>query len=721
MKKLLLTTLIFIGFNGLLRAQCAGNCTLYTVANIPYSLTPVAGVAVVLSDDQVSAALPIGFTFTFMCNAYTNFYISSNGFISFNAGVSNGCCSGQAIPSPGNAVNNMIAWDWNDLYPPGAGTIRYQTTGVSPNRRCIVTYTGIPHCCNAGPPINSGQIILYETSNRIEIYSAVVTNDGSTNTQGIMDASGNVAYSVAGRNGVAWTANNDAYRFTPSATTPSCTGAPTPGSAVANPSLACLTVTTNLSLTGTSGTCGATYQWQSATALGGPYANIAGATNPTAVASTTVTRYYRCILTCAGSSGTSTPATVSITPGPCPTCVGQYYVHSNIGDPWGQTTNQSAMNAVFGATWTAAFFETVNVASMLQPTISLIFLEGGDNNANAMNTFVTANIAALQTWVNNGGKLLMNSAPNVGGNMNWGFGGVMLNYAVGPYSGDAFAAVGQAGHPIFNGPFLPAGTGTYTGNWFCHGYVNGGGLTNVIVGSGTPGGSLAEKTWGSGRLMAGSMTTDNFHLPAPNSANLVKNILSYLNCAPVPLPVELTDYYLTYNNEYCTINWATASERNSDYFIVEKSTDGFNYSFLDKMPAAVNSREPKKYFLTDFNPNKHGINYYRLKQFDKGNNLSKLNLIKTLNINEKNKHELKVHPNPANSNLLVSLPESLLGSYITLQVFDYSGKRVLNNDLSKVISSGDYNLNIESLQPGLYSVNIFDESGASYKTTFIKN
>ena len=177
--------------------------TSYTIDQTgTYAPIPSVGTPVSLSDDQVSGTLPIGFSFNFFGVNYTDFYISSNGFISFTAGVSNGCCSGLTIPSA-DGVDNIIAWGWNDLYPPGSGTITYETVGVAPNRMLLVTFTSQWHCCS-GPAINTGQIILYETTNVIEIHNGEITSDGSTNTQGIENAAGTIAYATPGRNSTTW-------------------------------------------------------------------------------------------------------------------------------------------------------------------------------------------------------------------------------------------------------------------------------------------------------------------------------------------------------------------------------------------------------------------------------------------------------------------------------------------------------------------------------------
>ena len=189
-------------------------CTDYQVTQITHAPIAGAGTAVTLSDDQLSGTLPIGFSFVFMCDTFTQFRISSNGFITFDpTNFGSGCCSGPILPNNGTDPDNLIALAWNDLYPPGGGGINYFVTGTAPNRRLVVNYTALPHCCTSAPPTVTGQIILFEGSNAIELHSTSITNDGSTMTQGITNDGSTVAYTVPGRNGVDWSASNSAYRF----------------------------------------------------------------------------------------------------------------------------------------------------------------------------------------------------------------------------------------------------------------------------------------------------------------------------------------------------------------------------------------------------------------------------------------------------------------------------------------------------------------------------
>lgn len=182
----------------------------YSVASIPYSPVAGTGTNVILGDDQVSTAIPIGFTFYFYCNAYTDVYISSNGFITFNATSSSGCCGGQLLPQASDP-NLLVAGGWDDLYPPGAGTISYFTTGTAPNRIFVVNFNGIPFCCNTTPAVTF-QIALYETTSIIEVYGGSY-NAISPGTIGVENVSGTIATAPAGRNNATWTSANEAWRF----------------------------------------------------------------------------------------------------------------------------------------------------------------------------------------------------------------------------------------------------------------------------------------------------------------------------------------------------------------------------------------------------------------------------------------------------------------------------------------------------------------------------
>jgi hypothetical protein len=216
-----------------------------------------------------------------------------------------------------------------------------------------------------------------------------------------------------------------------------------------------------------------------------------------------------------------------------------YYVVSNSeGQPWGSSDIINAMDAVFGpGGWNSEYYETMTPASVFTGTTKFVYLEGSDANASELADFLTTNISLIESFVNNGGKLLINAAPNENNNIDLGFGGTVLNYDGGFSSTcDVVTAVDPL-DPIFNGPFLPAGT-DYTGNSFSHAYITGTGLTDHISGCGFF--ELSSKTWGDGFVAFGGMTVPQYQDPLPNAQNLRQNILDYVSSYSTNTSVTVT-------------------------------------------------------------------------------------------------------------------------------------------------------------------------------------
>ena len=60
-------------------------------------------------------------------------------------------------------------------------------------------------------------------------------------------------------------------------------------------------------------------------------------------------------------------------------------------------------------------------------------------------------------------------------------------------------------------------------------------------------------------------------------------------CTPLPIELLHFDAKLVDNKVIC--NWATATEINTDYFIIQRTTDGINYENIDSTSASENSFE----------------------------------------------------------------------------------------------------------------------------------
>ncbi|MFH6957211.1 hypothetical protein ACHRV1_07370, partial [Flavobacterium aquidurense] len=207
---------------------------------------------------------------------------------------------------------------------------------------------------------------------------------------------------------------------------------------------------------------------------------------------------------------------------------------SDVTQPWysfGLTGNIDAMNSVYGTDWTQYNYNTVNAAALFDSNRRFIWIEGSDNSTSKMLTFLAANTALIENWVNAGGTLLINTATNEAlSPYNVGFGvtstrGVFTSGLPFDTSSSFFAL----------SPYLPIIPNQYTGTSFAHNFFSGPGLEKILV---SPTGEiiLAEKKTGSGLVRFSGLTTGVFAsgswIPKPQILNLLYRMISKLSQIP---------------------------------------------------------------------------------------------------------------------------------------------------------------------------------------------
>jgi gliding motility-associated-like protein len=196
--------------------------TNYGVTNIPYVAQTNTGTNLTMGDDTQQGPFNIGFNFCFFGQTYTQFYVGSNGWISFSSGQSTTFTS-FPIPNAGITVpKNCIMGPWQDWHPGLGGQIKYQVQGVAPCRKLIVSWVNVPmfSCTNLNGTFH---IVIYESTNYIENHiqnkPSCLQWQSGTATQGIHNLLGTVGITSPGRNSTAWTTVNNSYRWTPSGPT----------------------------------------------------------------------------------------------------------------------------------------------------------------------------------------------------------------------------------------------------------------------------------------------------------------------------------------------------------------------------------------------------------------------------------------------------------------------------------------------------------------------
>jgi hypothetical protein len=182
----------------------------------------------------------------------------------------------------------------------------------------------------------------------------------------------------------------------------------------------------------------------------------------------------------------------------------------------------------------------------------------------------------------------------------------------------------------------------------------------------------------------------------------------------VPLPVELISFDAKYNGKTVDLEWITASEKNNDYFTVERTKDGKDFLTITKVPGAGNSSTTHYYTANDDAP-QNGISYYRLMQtdFNGSNSYSKLVPVR-INENDFGINYLYADQNGAEIYFVI---KSLAGN-ITVDVVDVLGRIVISQKLFSTAQNEVLKINSSLLKSGIYTLRVFNNECVVNKKFF---
>ncbi len=172
-----------------------------------------------------------------------------------------------------------------------------------------------------------------------------------------------------------------------------------------------------------------------------------------------------------------------------------------------------------------------------------------------------------------------------------------------------------------------------------------------------------------------------------------------------PLPVELLKFEALCKNGPTILNWSTASENNNDYFMIEKSLDGFNFFTIATVQGSGNSNTLNNYSYRDNTPSIH-TSYYRLKQVDFDGKQEYFDIISSSSIFGNNfiVDQEVFGDNSLQFNIYTSNKEKL-----DVSLFDFSGRQIKNKHITLKEGSNQVEINDLKLNSGVYILNITGE------------
>ena len=152
------------------------------------------------------------------------------------------------------------------------------------------------------------------------------------------------------------------------------------------------------------------------------------------------------------------------------------------------------------------------------------------------------------------------------------------------------------------------------------------------------------------------------------------------------------------------LDWATTNAINNKYFIVERSTDGKNFSAINEQAASAN--DEAKYAYIDVNPQL--VNYYRLKQVDKDGRFSYSTMV-LVNLSAETINTFSIHPNPMAGTVVNINIRSAERQQAQIMIADVSGKVIYTKEI--LLEKGNQ----------LYQINNLKLNAGTYVTTLVFN
>lgn len=180
-----------------------------------------------------------------------------------------------------------------------------------------------------------------------------------------------------------------------------------------------------------------------------------------------------------------------------------------------------------------------------------------------------------------------------------------------------------------------------------------------------------------------------------------------LTITNAPVPITLLSFTGKVENENVQLDWQTAQEINNDYFVVEHSANGINFSKITKIKSKGNTSIGHAYNYSPKNA-VQGINYYRLKQVDVDGSFTYSDIVQIKN----NTKTISIVANPVTNEIV--LKNANIDGKSTYKIINTAGIVVAINILKS------NTINVSKIANGNYLLVIANENNTITSSKFVK-
>ena len=183
-------------------------------------------------------------------------------------------------------------------------------------------------------------------------------------------------------------------------------------------------------------------------------------------------------------------------------------------------------------------------------------------------------------------------------------------------------------------------------------------------------------------------------------------IFTFGNNGFVSLPISLISFKVLSKKTFVELNWETVSEKNNDYFTIEKTKDGITYEFIEQIKGSGTHFGLINYKSVDYSPNEC-ISYYRLTQTDFDGKKISYPLISVL---FENLEDLSIQcfPNPFRKvdDLHLQI-QNQLNQDVSYSIFNNSGESIKSESLKIKNQNEEIIIKMEKENPnGIYYIQL---------------
>lgn len=261
--------------------------------------------------------------------------------------------------------------------------------------------------------------------------------------------------------------------------------------------------------------------------------------------------------------------------------------------------------------------------------------------------------------------------------------------AIGGAGGDYFGSVAE------NGSLGQGGAGNDYGAGGGGGYYGGGG---GVFGAGGGGGSSYSDA-----VLTSSVTMTSGYNQGDGYVIIT---------ASATLPISLVSFDALIIKDQVRISWKTATERNNDYFSIERSQNGKEWEEISTVSGAGNSKVIQNYSMHDIDP-LSGTSYYRLKQTDYSGSFNYSDIVTVTYFADAKADNVVIYPNPVTNDLLtIRAVSSEMEGLIILNSLGHNISHLVSID-----RSSDYEaiIDLSRLKAGSYLVKTSKKAFKIYK------